>query len=99
MSGEFTTGETHDTINAVAATATQSENIGKIETDVPNVFADALKDNLPVFDVSKDDFYNNMKAERKRIRLSTEHAANYHKNTKYNRPFFLRHEGYLRKVK
>ncbi len=102
---EFTSGQTHDTINASQSTATQIEDAGKIETDVPGVMADAMKDDAPVFDVSKDDFFNNMKVDRKRIRLKTQHAAEYHRQTKYNRPFFLRYKdeegkgGYMRKVK
>jgi hypothetical protein len=100
MAGEFTGSETHDTINTAAQTATQAENPGKVETDVSGVFADGLKDDLPIFNVSDSDFNNNMKVDRKRIRLSTPHAAEYHRNTKYNRPFWLRNDsGYIRKVK
>ena len=104
MAGEFTTGSTHDTENAEQQNRTEIENPGKIETDVHGVFADAQKDNFPVFDVDKDDFFNNMKVDRKRIRLKTQHASDYHKGTKYNRPFWLRYKddagaGYMRKVK
>lgn len=107
MAGEFTTNfeNTHDGVNAAQSTATQTENPGKIETDVPGIFADAMKDDAPVFDVSKDDFFNNLKIDRKRIRLSTEHAKEYHRQTRYRRPFYLRYkdedgkDGYMRKVK
>jgi hypothetical protein len=104
MAGQFTTGETHDTINASQQSATQIENAGKIETDVPGIFADAMKDNAPVFDVDKEDFFNNMKVDRKRLRLKTQSAAEYHRGARYNRPFWLRFKdengaGFLRKVK
>jgi hypothetical protein len=99
MAGEFTSGETHNSINNTAAHGTVGENPGKIETDLPGIYADATKDNMPVFDVGKEDFYNNMKSERKRLRFSKDTAASqYHQGSKYNRPFWLRHEGFLRKI-
>lgn len=101
MSGEFTSGIEfgHDSVNNTASQGTQDETPGKVETDVEGVFADATKNNMPVFDVPKEDFYNNMKAERQRLRFSKDSsAAQYHRSSKYNRPFWLRHEGYLRKV-
>jgi hypothetical protein len=100
MAGEFSTGETHDSVNNATEKGTQGENPNKVPTDVEGVFADAMKDNMPVFDIGKDDFYNNMKVERKRLRFKSDSsAAQYHRSTQYNRPFWLRHEGYLRKVK
>lgn len=104
MAGEFTTGDTHDSINAAQQMEVSNENPGKIETEVNGVFADALKDNFPVFDVDKEDFFNNMKTDRRRLRLKTQSAANYHKGSRYNRPFWLRYKdengtGFMRKVK
>lgn len=75
---------------------------GKIETDVPDCFADGEKEGHPVFDVTPKEFYNNMKVDRKRLRFkSGTSAQKYHKHTKYRRPFFIRNtdDGYLRKVK
>jgi hypothetical protein len=99
MSGEFTTGETHNSINNIEARGTQGENPGKVETDLPGVFADAEKNGMPVFDVDKETFNNNMRQERRRLRFKTgTAAAQYHQGSKYNRPFWLRSDGYLRKV-
>lgn len=75
---------------------------GKIETDVDGVFADAEKGGVPVFDVSKDEFFNNMKMDRKRLRFKKDSViSKYMRNTKYNRPFYVRNteDGYLRKIK
>jgi len=64
---------------------------GKITTDVEGIFADGKRNELPVFDVDHDDFYNNMKADRKRIRFKADTSASqYLRGTKYNRPFYLR---------
>jgi hypothetical protein len=75
---------------------------GKVKTDVDNCFADGEYQGFPVFDVSKDEFYNNMRAERKRLRFKSETPAQtYHKNTRYKRPFYIRNleDGYMRKIK
>ena len=100
----FGSGETHDSINLKQQTSVDTSDPSKIETDVKGVFADAMKDNFPVFSVTKDEFYNNMKADRKRMRFSTEHASQYLRGTRYNRPFFIQYKGengehFLRKVK
>jgi hypothetical protein len=71
-------------------------------TDVDGVMADGEKEGHPVFDVSAEEFYNNMKQDRKRLRFASgTKAQQYHSSTKYNRPFFIRNkiDGYLRKVK
>ncbi len=75
---------------------------GKIETDVEGIFADAEKGGCPVFDVSKEEFYNNMKLDRKRLRFKRDSVVSkYMRSTKYNRPFYVRNseDGYLRKIK
>ncbi len=98
-------GETHDTINLAAQRNADMVDPGKVETDVNGVFADGKKNEFPIFSVSKDDFYNNMKSDRKRMRFSTEHAANYLRGTRYNKPFYIQYknddtgENFLRKVK
>jgi hypothetical protein len=100
MAGEFSSGETHDAINNIAARGVQIENQGKIPTDLEGIFADAEKDGFPVFDVDTDTFHNNMRQERKRLRFKSDTpVATYHRMGKYNRPFFIRADGYLRKVK
>lgn len=75
---------------------------GKIKTDVGDVFADGEYKGTPVFDVSTDEFYNNMKQDRKRLRFKTGSVAgDYMRKTKYNIPFYIRNtkDGYLRKIK
>ena len=75
---------------------------GKVETDVPDVYADGEKEGHPVFDVSPEEFFNNMKLDRKRLRFRAETPAQlYQKHTRFRRPFFIRNsdDGYLRKVK
>lgn len=64
------------------------------------------QDQFPVFKVSKNDFYNNMRADRNRLRFeSGSKAANYHQGTKYRNPFFIQFddeetgEPYRRRIK
>jgi len=98
--GEFTSGPTHDTINNIGTRGVQTENQGKVRTDLDGVFADAEKDGFPVFDVDKETFNNNMRQERKRLRFKSDTpVAQYYRMSKYNRPFYIRADGYLRKVK
>jgi hypothetical protein len=64
-----------------------------VKTDVDGVFADGEKMGMPVFNVSKDEFYQNMKFGRKRLRLSTgSKGQEYMQKTQYNRPFWLAHD-------
>jgi len=72
-----------------------------IETDVEGVLAHAEKSGMPVFDVDKESFYQNMNYGRRRLRFKSGSAAQkYMQGTKYNRPFWIRcPDGYTRKVK
>lgn len=75
---------------------------GKIETDVSGIYADGNYKGAPVFDVSSEEFYNNMKMDRKRLRFKTgSNAGEYMRKTRYNIPFYIRNteDGYLRKIK
>jgi len=75
---------------------------GKIGTDVEGIFADAEKGGVPVFNVSKKEFFDNMKMDRKRLRFKKDSVVSkYMRNTRYNRPFYVRNteDGYLRKIK
>jgi hypothetical protein len=76
---------------------------GKIEIpDMDGHFADGInKDQLPIFNVSHDEFYQNMTNGRQRIRFKTgSDAQKFMQNGKYNKPFWIRDpEGYVRKVK
>jgi hypothetical protein len=88
-----------DTMKKAAAV---DANPGKVQTDVIGVFADGMKDNLPVFDVEDDDFYKNMKSDRKRMRFSSDNpVSQYLKQTRYNRSFFIKTKDgkYMRRIK
>lgn len=81
----------------------------EIPTEVKGVSADAEipqgMDRIPVFDVDKNTFYQNMTWGRKRVRFPSGHKAQaYMQGTGYMKPFFIRHKdesgkAYLRKVK
>jgi len=76
---------------------------GDVETDVADVKADGLaKDGMPIFTVSDDEFYRNMRATRKRLRFGSDTSVSkYMRGTRYNRPFWIRSEkdDYMRKIK
>jgi len=96
--GEFTNGECPST-QASQDKAPQMEP-GKVETDVKDVYADGTKGTLHVFKVSKPEFYQNMQHGRKRVRFKVgSSAGKYMQGTRYNRPFYIEHDGYVRKVK
>lgn len=101
----FGIGTTHDQQNLEKTQNPDVVDPGKIETDVSGIFADGKKNDSPIFTVSKKDFYNNMKMDRKRMRFETETASNYLRGTRYNKPFYIQYkddesgEHYLRRVK
>ncbi len=75
---------------------------GKVVTDVTDCFADGEFRGSLVFDVSKQEFYDNMRADRQRLRFkSGTPAQTYYSNTSYKVPFFIRNseDGYMRKIK
>ena len=72
--------------NAIDTTSGDNEQQG-VKTDVDDVFADGEKMGMPVFNVSRDEFYQNMKHGRKRLRLATgSKGQEYMQKTKYQRP-------------
>jgi len=75
-----------------------------VKTGIEGVFADAInkRDNLPVFKVSHDEFYQNMNYGRQRLRFrSGSNAQKYMQGTTYKQSFWIQHEkdGYIRKIK
>lgn len=89
--------------NIPAPDAEQQTNApdGKFKTDVDGIFADGQKGGLPVFDVEQDEFFKNMKQDRKRMRFNTGSTAQkYHSNTKYANPFWIRNkkDGYVYRI-
>lgn len=85
------------------------EDFKGYETDVKDCFApDVVKqgtDEFPCFDVSSDEFYQNMEGGRRRIRFKKDTPVQkYMSGTKYNRSFFIRTtdsngKQFVRKVK
>ena len=66
----------------------------RFATDVEGVTSDSEqyigKDKFPVFKVNKNEFYQNMKYGRKRLRFKTGTGAQkYMSGTKYQRPFYV----------
>ena len=77
---------------------------GKVKTDVDGCFADAInkRDNLPVFKVDHNSFFQNMSFGRNRIRFkSGTDVQKYMQGSRYKQSFWVQHEtdGYMRKVK
>ena len=115
--GEFmgSSGDSHNPENVTmggpvaGGEAGTEEQIPGYETDVKDVRSDDIvrqgKDEFPCFDVSGDEFYQNMQDGRRRLRFkSGTSAQQYMSKTKYNRPFYVRHtdsngKKYVRKIK
>jgi hypothetical protein len=75
--------------------APQTNDAGKFTTDIDGVYADDFiahgTDKIPVFDVTDQEFNQNMIMGRKRLRFKSGSAAQqYHQNSKYQRPFYIR---------
>lgn len=104
LTGTYTQGDKLAGDHAVNTPTpeTDGEEPKGVQTDVDGVYAHGEKNGVPVFDVSSDEFYKNMKQDRKRLRFkSGTPAADYHRNSKYRRPFYVRNkeDGYMFKVK
>jgi hypothetical protein len=100
----FAAGPQAKTNQDSAVTAKQDGPDGTqgVKTDVDGVFADGEKSGVPVFDVSQKEFYDNMKADRRRLRFKAgTPAATYHQKSNYRRPFYIRNkdDGYMRMYK
>ena len=74
--------------------------LGKVKTCVADCFADGEKGGLPVFNVSKDEFHQNMRHGRKRVRFKNgTSASKYMAGSMYKQAFHISHDGYTRKIK
>jgi len=65
-----------------------------VPTDVEGVFATSIvkqgHNEFPVFKCNKNDFYNNMTDNRKKMRFQSGSVVQqYMQKTKYNKPFFI----------
>lgn len=103
MVGAFTDGDSPEKTIASDRGKTEyssDDDDKKFKTDVEDIHADGQRNGLPVFKVSKDEFYSNMKSDRKRLRFkSGTKMQQYMNKTRYKNPFFIEYEGYLRKIK
>ncbi len=71
------------------------------DTGVEGIHADGERGGLPVFDVTPNEFYNNMKVDRRKLVFKRgTPAQKYHSRTNYKQPFYIRNkkDGYLKKV-
>ena len=103
--GEFTNGESPTTELELQRIDVGNNIENGFETDVEGVKANGEKAGMPIFDVPKDQFYSNMKADRKRLRFDADSAVtHYVQGTKYKKPFYISTtdsdgQKFLRKVK
>lgn len=108
MADNITTGGEVEGVEANAEAGTEAQIPG-YETDVKDVRSDDIvkqgKDEFPCFDVTADEFHQNMQDGRRRLRWKNGSAAQkYMSGTKYNRPFYVRTtdgagKKYVRKIK
>jgi len=84
----------------------EGEKEEEFDTGIEGIKADGQKDGVPIFNVSKEEFYQNMNYGRKRLRFKPDTMAQkFHSGTKYKLPFFIKHQNdddgriYMRKVK
>ena len=103
--GEFLDGESPGDLAAQDTRPETKTSDDGFETDVDGVRADGERLGLPVFNVDRHEFYQNMNYGRKRLRFkSGSNAQQYMQGTRYNRPFWISYKSkkgqeYVRKVK
>ncbi len=103
MPGEFMGQET---ISPEQIATQDTKFDGKMEQvpieDIEGLSADGInqRDSLPIFNVDKDEFYQNMSHGRRRIRFkSGSSVQQFMQKSKYNRSFYIKHGDYIRKIK
>jgi len=89
---------------------TQTNLMGKetinLKTGIDGCEADGVYKRTPVFDVSNDEFFKNLRADRSRVRFTSSDKPNqFMRGTKYRQPFYIRYtdkntaKTYLSKIK
>ena len=103
MPGEFMGQET---VSPEQTAQQDTKFDGKMEQvpipDIEGLSADGInqRDNLPIFNVDKDEFYQNMSHGRRRIRFKSDSSAQqFMKKSRYNKSFYIKHGDYIRKIK
>ena len=103
--GDFTDGSM--TPNQMDVQRSEGEPDGEegFDSGLEGIKADGEKDGVPIFDVSKNDFYQNMSYGRKRLRFDQgTNVQKFHSGTHYKKPFFIKHKNaddgreYIRKI-
>lgn len=103
--GEFTNGESPADIAKKDSSPETEYSDDGFDTDVDGVKANGERLGLPVFNVSRDEFYQNMNYGRRRLRFSSgSNVQQYMQGTRYKRPFWISYkeengQEYIRKVK
>jgi hypothetical protein len=77
-----------------------------LTTGIEGLESDGVYKQTPVFDVSNKEFFNNMRADRNRVRFTKSEKPNrFMRGTKYRQPFYIRYtdlntdKKYLSKIK
>lgn len=80
-----------------------------VETDVDGINSDGIYkkgfDSYPIFDVTEEEFHGNMETHRQRCRFKSEKVAEYMRQSRYRKPFYVRYTNeqsgktYIRKIK
>jgi hypothetical protein len=98
---EPTGGETSQDVDGGETSSDGSDQESGWDTGVDGIRASGEKGGLPVFDVTPQEFYNNMKLDRRKLVFKRgTPAQQYHSRTNYKQPFYIRNtkDGYLKKV-
>jgi len=93
--GEFTNGVSPEQIAASDKEVKEPDEKDEkgFETDVPDVYADGQKQGVPVFNVDKTEFFQNMSHGRKRLRFKQGSTAQqYMQKTKYRNSFWISYD-------
>jgi hypothetical protein len=79
------------------------EYIENREFEVDGVKADGLVkigiDEFPIFDVVDNDFYNTSRGDRYKVPWETEKIKTYMARATQRRPFYIRHNNNIKKIK
>jgi hypothetical protein len=103
--GEMTSGESPADLARQDTNPQTDYSDDGFDTDVDGVKAHGERLGLPVFNVDRDEFYQNMNYGRKRLRFKSGTPVQaYMQGTRYKRPFWIAYKDkggqeYIRKVK
>jgi hypothetical protein len=83
--------EKEENVNNETTTVSDAPEEMFIDSGVEGLSADGVYKDKPVFDVSPETFFKNMKMERNRTRFPNKSkASQFMKSTKYRKPFYMR---------